>query len=49
MKRLDRRTRIALIVLLAAMVFVAVGIALGQPLQVWQKAALICYECIGLG
>lgn len=49
MKRLPRSVRIALIVLGVAAVFVAAGVILGDPLRVWQKAALICYECIGLG
>lgn len=49
MKRIGKSARIALVVLAVALVCVAIGIALNQPLQVWQKAALVCYECIGLG
>lgn len=49
MKRLSRSACIALIVLGVAIAFIVVGVILGEPLRVWQRAALICYECIGLG
>ena len=49
MKRLSKPTIIALAVLVVAAVFILVGALDGQAVKVWQKAALICYECIGLG
>ena len=31
------------------LLFLAAGFLLGQPSVVWQKAVMICMECIGLG
>lgn len=31
------------------LLFLAAGAHLGQPSVVWQKAVMICMECIGLG
>ena len=49
MKHLSKSTIVALAVLAVAVVFILVGVLDGQAVKVWQKAALICYECIGLG
>lgn len=48
-RRLPKSAVIALAVLGLAAVLIVVGAAMGQPTSVWHKAALICYECIGLG
>ena len=48
-RRLSKTAVIALALLGVAVALIAVGVALGQPVQVWQKAAVICFECIGLG
>ncbi len=34
---------------ITAAMFLAAGIWQGDPVQVWQKAAHICLECIGIG
>ena len=34
---------------LAGVLFLGGGAALGQPAVIWKKAVLICLECIGLG
>ena len=39
----------ALAVLAVAAVFIAVGIAKGQPGAVLAKAVRICMECVGIG
>ncbi len=40
--------RLALLVVLAVCLIV-LGLFLGGPYAVWQKAARLCMECIGLG
>ena len=47
--RLPKSALIALAVLTVAAVLIVVGALDGQATRVWQRAALICYECIGLG
>ncbi len=47
--RLSRPVKIALAVLVLAVVCIAIGAGQGQAQAVWQKAALVCFECIGLG
>ena len=37
------------VVFIAAIVLIVLGIAQGEMLDVWRKASLICYECIGIG
>ena len=37
------------LMLAAAVISVAVGIALGQPASVLGKAVRVCLECIGIG
>lgn len=34
---------------LAGAVFLGIGIFQGQLAVIWQKAAMICLECIGIG
>lgn len=40
--------RLALLVVLAVCL-IALGLFLDGPYAVWQKAARLCMECIGLG
>ncbi|MFR5000668.1 MAG: CD1871A family CXXC motif-containing protein [Slackia sp.] len=37
------------VVFIAAIVLIVLGVAQGEVLDVWRKASLICYECIGIG
>lgn len=37
------------IVLVLAAALIALGVMQGDELDVWRKASLICYECIGIG
>lgn len=37
------------VVFIAAIVLIVLGVAQGEMLDVWRKASLICYECIGIG
>lgn len=37
------------VVLVVAIVLIVLGIVQGDALDVWRKASLICYECIGIG
>lgn len=37
------------IVLVLAAALIALGVMQGDALDVWRKASLICYECIGIG
>lgn len=37
------------VVLAVAVVLIVLGIIQGDALDVWRKASLICYECIGIG
>lgn len=37
------------IVLVLAAALIALGVMQGDVLDVWRKASLICYECIGIG
>ncbi len=39
----------ALALLALAAVFLVVGVANGQDFEVFQKAARVCLECIGIG
>lgn len=49
MGHVTKTSAIACIVLALAAILIAVGVAQGDPLWVFRKAALICYECIGIG
>ena len=33
----------------AALLFIIIGAVVKEPLSVYQKAAVICLECIGIG
>lgn len=43
------RNRIALALMLAGAVFAVLGVFRGEATAVFQKAAVICLECIGIG
>ncbi len=43
---MDRRS---LVFLGLALVFLALGHALGESFSLWMKASHVCLECIGLG
>ena len=40
---------VAIVLVFAAAGLVVAGVVLGGARGVWQKAALICLECIGIG
>lgn len=40
---------IALAALLLACLLIALGVADGAFTDVWQRASMVCYECIGIG
>ena len=44
-----KRSMIALGVFLLGAVFVVVGLTRGEAATVFQKAVMICMECIGIG
>lgn len=46
-KSCERRTW--LLGLAAAAVFLGIGAARGELAVIWQKAVMICMECIGIG
>lgn len=37
------------VVLAVAVALIVVGVLQGDALDVWRKASLVCYECIGIG
>jgi hypothetical protein len=39
----------ALVMLAVAVLFIVLGVAQGDALDTLRKAALICFECIGIG
>lgn len=43
------RSWITAALLAVAAVLIAVGVAVGEPAEVAQKAVTICLECIGVG
>lgn len=36
-------------ILIIACTFIALGVLGEAPHDVWQRAAMVCYECIGIG
>ncbi|BDE95660.1 CD1871A family CXXC motif-containing protein [Raoultibacter timonensis] len=49
MKQLAKRIPWWLVVLVLAAILIALGIAQGDFQDTLRKAALVCYECIGIG
>lgn len=49
MGKLLRKNRVAVLCLLAAAVFLILGVWRGETEIVFRKAVNICMECIGLG
>ena len=49
MKQLAKRIPWCLVVLVLAAILIALGIAQGDFQDTLRKAALVCYECIGIG
>ena len=37
------------VILIIACVFIVLGVLGEAPHDVWQRAAMVCYECIGIG
>lgn len=44
-----RRVVVLACVFAAAAVLIILGVAEGAFFDVWQRAAMVCYECIGIG
>ncbi len=44
-----QRNIAAAVILIAAAVFIVIGITRGEPVAVMRKAIVMCMECIGLG
>ena len=42
-----RRKRVAVFIL--AILFIGMGVFRGENIDVFRKASMICYECIGIG
>lgn len=49
MKHSARHIPVWLVILIVGLVLIGVGISQGGFEDVFRKAALICYECIGIG
>lgn len=49
MNKLFGKIPLWLIVLLAGIVFIVIGVLQGGFTDTLRKAALVCYECIGIG
>lgn len=48
--RSHRKTIIlAAAVIVLALAFIAIGVMRGDALEIYRKAARICFECIGIG
>ena len=48
-RRLAGKSLVTAAIFAAAMGLIAVGVFLGEPAEVLQKAVNICLECIGIG
>ncbi|MGB4704457.1 MAG: CD1871A family CXXC motif-containing protein [Candidatus Saccharicenans sp.] len=46
---MSRRKLTAFIILALSAVLIALGLFAGEFKVVWQKAATVCLECIGIG
>lgn len=48
-RRLAGKRLVTAAIFAASLVLIAVGVFLGEPAEVLQKAVNICLECIGIG
>lgn len=44
-----KQTRIRIVILAVSVLFIGIGIAKQEYLEVMQKAVMVCLECIGIG
>lgn len=47
--RTNKKTMIQAVILLVALGLIIMGALQGGYEEVWHKAMMICYECIGIG
>lgn len=45
---MKKHYRMTLLLLLVALAFLAIGLAVGDPGRVFANATLLCFSCIGL-
>ena len=43
------KNNVKFLLILLSVCLIIVGIELGQPNTVWQKAIIVCLECCGIG
>lgn len=44
-----KKTRLRICILIISVLFIGIGIAKKEHLEVLQKAVVVCLECIGIG
>jgi hypothetical protein len=49
MRLWKRLSKLRIIIIAIAVIFIAIGTAFREPMAVYRKAAAVCLECIGIG